>query len=782
MALAEIERAPLGVSPRSYRAVARRLEDLPAPVELNQLFQVDMVKGGAPTVSQALLAEVKAAVALLHRLSPRLRRPTLAQFCATFDARYAGREVPLCEVLDDETGIPLDPPRRRMAGGADPAPESEEATVGPYFGVLLRKLEQALSTRASEIVLEDADLDEMAPPGAAPEPLPDCLTVLCTVLAASPAALAAEEVALWIHAISGPSGANLLARFCHSDPTLAGRVRTHLEAEAAQAAGAIFAEVVHLPTGRIGNAIVRPLLRDWEIPYLGRSGAPAERQIAVDDLLVSVRHGRAVLRSRRHGREVHPRLTTAHDFWVEHNLPLYRFLCALQRQGVAELAFTWGALEAASFLPRVRYRRTILYAARWRLSREELDLIGSAQGDEQFACMQVIRERRRLPRWITVDDGDNQLPVDLDNVLSVEAFVRLAKQRGDLTVAEFLASGSACAAGPEGRFTHELVIPLVSCQGAEPARAPAPSPVSNPVPALPRSLPPGSEWLFAKVYAGPATVDLLLRQAIAPLIAQAVDSGDLESWFFIRYSDPDYHLRLRLQGRPARLRSSVLPPLETLAARAIEEGLAWRFQLDTYEREVERYGGEAGLLLSERLFRVDSDSVLAVLQMVDGDGQQELRWRLALAGLDLLLGDLDFSLEERYDLLDGWRQALAADLSPDGALARELGERFRRERRTLDPLLDRRWDLDQPLGRGCALIAAQSPRRRELGQALRQLARDGGLDIPLADLTASHLHMQINRMLCAPTLAEELMIYDFLARLYDGRIARKGDRRRANAP
>ena len=71
---------------------------------------------------------------------------------------------------------------------------------------------------------------------------------------------------------------------------------------------------LYLPEGRTGKLIARPVLRDHELAYLGRSGAPAEAVLDPSDLMVSVRGERIVLRSRRLGREVIPRLTSAHNF------------------------------------------------------------------------------------------------------------------------------------------------------------------------------------------------------------------------------------------------------------------------------------------------------------------------------------------------------------------------------------------------------------------------------------------------------------------------------------
>ena len=231
----------------------------------------------------------------------------------------------------------------------------------------------------------------------------------------------------------------------------------------------VFAEIVHLPDGRTGNILCRPVLREYEIPYLGRSGAPADRQIPITDLLVSVRDDRIVLRSRRMGREVVPRLTTAHDEdW--RNLGVYRFLCALQRQDVvSELTWDWGPLREAPFLPRVVSGRLVLSRARWNFTEAELLAVGQARGADQFAAVQTWRAERRLPRYVALADRDHQLVIDLDNVLSVAALAHhLRAQRQAVLVEMFPGPDELCVTGPEGRFMHELIVPFVQAVPAQP--------------------------------------------------------------------------------------------------------------------------------------------------------------------------------------------------------------------------------------------------------------------------------------------------------------------------
>src|SRR5207302_153062 len=121
----------------------------------------------------------------------------------------------------------------------------------------------------------------------------------------------------------------------------------------------IYAEVVHLPEGRTGNVLSRPVLRTFEIPFSGMSGAPFDRQILLDDLLVRVVGQQVVLRSRRLNRIVRPRMSTAHNH-VRSALAPYRFLVSLAYTDVMATArWSWGPLEAAPFLPRVTAGRIV---------------------------------------------------------------------------------------------------------------------------------------------------------------------------------------------------------------------------------------------------------------------------------------------------------------------------------------------------------------------------------------------------------------------------------------
>ena len=544
--------------------------------------------------------------------------------------------------------------------------------------------------------------------------------------------------------------------------------------------------------------LARPVLRAYEIPYLGRATVPTERQIPVSDLLVSVHDDQVILRSARLGRRVIPRLTSAHNF--ETSQGIYPFLCALQSQGtVGGTGWDWGPLRTAPRLPRVVCGRLVLSRAAWQVGQQEWEPLCRARGAARFRLVQAWRRDRRMPRWVVLSESDNELPVDLDNVLAVDTLLELVKRQKRTTLVELFPSPEQlCVRGPEGRFVHELVIPLVRRARTQPHEHTGARPVGGqpgtihregtPPPSftlnrgVARSFPPGSEWFFAKLYSGPATTDQVLREVAGPVAERLLSAGVADRWFFVRYSDPDCHLRLRLHGHPDRLAGTALSALQAAARPLLGDRRLWRIQLDTYEREVERYGGAEGIVLAERLFYADSQAVLELAGLLAEDTRGDLGWRLALAGMDLLLTDLDFDLEARRAIVQKMRDAFALEFHAGADFARQLAARFRSERKALESLLEPAAAGDGPLAAGLEVFRRRSQRLAPVAAELRACARQGRLSKPPAELAASFLHMHANRLLRSAHRAQELVLYDFLYRLYQSHAARRLGRTRRPDP
>ena len=157
-----------------------------------------------------------------------------------------------------------------------------------------------------------------------------------------------------------------------------------------------------------------------------------------------------------------------------------------------------------------------------------------------------LRRVRRLPRFVTLADGDNELPVDLESPLLVAAFAdEVASRDGARLVELFPAPEQLIVRGEDGRYTNETILTFMRASTDDRVGPPATN-----APTVRRYFPPGSDWLYAKVYCGASTADRVLREAIGPVVRGALERGDAAHWFFLRYADPAHHVRVRFAGPP----------------------------------------------------------------------------------------------------------------------------------------------------------------------------------------------------------------------------------------
>lgn len=92
-------------------------------------------------------------------------------------------------------------------------------------------------------------------------------------------------------------------------------------------------------------------------------------------------------------------------------------------------------------------------------------------------------------------------------------------------------------------------------------------------------------------------------------------------------------------------------------------------------------------------------------------------------------------------------------------------------RRELESLMERPGEM---VPTGVALLQARSDQVQPAMGRLLRLESDGRLGVGMEDLAASLLHMHANRMLRSDQRVQEMVLFDYLNRLYQGRLSRRG--------
>lgn len=737
-------------------------------------YQVDL---GLHNINASLDARLVSSITGAVEAMNQWGRPLdagLDDFRERFTKRYENRLIPLVTVLDEDVGIGFASSMGEPSALLEKVPLQMRRDSGRVPLGALSHLERLVLSRLAEG--EKAICISLPSKTAAADA---GLSATLGVMASLVRVPEIERVTAYVGGVFAPSAGILISRFAHLSPALRQMLENLVNAEADLEPHADLAEIVHLPAGRVGNVLRRPAGRATELEFLGSSSSTDCRKLNLADLLVTVRGGEIILYDRRTGRRVLPRLTSAHNFsWVK-NLATYRFLGALQQQGLRTSSFAWPAfLSDALHLPRVLLGDIIIARRCWRLSSSEIASLDKASAAAQWrACLQLF-ERRGIPQKCVFEDGDNSLVIDIRSPLAVTSLFQVIRWRQSVQLHEYFEPGLLDPTTGES-IPNEVVIPLVrrvpiarsASEGA--GRAQTPEAKAFPV----------DGWLFVKMYCGTAMIDRLLSEQIAPLRDDLRRLFGLETWFFVRYRDPEPHLRLRfkLPRDPETLKKGLMHLL-AWCKEVVELGLAWDCQLVPYEPETLRYGGREAMLASEFVFRDASDLVLDGLRRIRySQDRGNARWLFACKAVDVLLSAFRLSLSDKANLMRKAAGTWSGLFQESKNTKKAFADLYRKNRAVVEAILSGDLgtlpeDVAQLVQMSEKQTAALAESCLVLSKALTTCSEEETSEVQL-----SHLHMLMNRVFRDDVNSNEYVLYELLARAYYSLSVRSASRKAGSA-
>ncbi|WP_143305130.1 lantibiotic dehydratase [Chitinophaga vietnamensis] len=773
-----LEQQQHGVS--RYQAIREMLQVHFPDINGKDFIQSDLFF--TPQANQLNSATIQRLADQLEKLSI-LAQPApgadLDTFKQQFVQKYDQREVPLMQALDSESGVGYG-----IVSGDNSSytpliddlvipgmPGAASIPWDHYHRLVLQKFLAAQRQDDTEIVITPEELDSLAAKRERPS-MPPAFFLLGSLVATSSAAMDAGDFSFVLKSFAGPRALSLLGRFAASNAALAQQLQTYALQEQAQTPDRIIAEIVHLPEGRTGNVLLRPRLYDYEIPFLANASVDPEHQLPLSDLYVSVRDQRVILRSRRLGKEIIPRLTSAHNY--AQGLPAYKFLCDLQQQQEARsLSWDWSFLSEQPFLPAVRYGNIVLSRARWLLDQKEYQALLDQLTPE--AALLALWEKYNVPGYTLLSEGDNELPIEISNPYAQLLVLEKLKKGSVLLFANPFQADAKLVSGDEGAYANEVIIPFVNKAYVYKAAVPA----TPPAEALQRVFAPGSEWLYARIYCGPKWMDKLLTRELQPLLARLQQSGLVKQWFFVRFQDPDHHLRIRMMPSSQAATGVIIHRLQEHFHAYIENDVVKKLQYDTYIRETERYG-EHTMELSEQFFCYDSEAVIQLLGLIPGSETSD-RWLFALRGADDLLTAFGLQEEEKLALCRTLHTRFFKEFNGDDALLLQLNHKYRHHTRLIFAMLQHKPEMMFPSPQASAVFEQRILKLTDIRKQLETMMDKGIIHRSAhLDLLPHYLHMFMNRLFIANARLHELVIYHYLIRYYTSRVAMKHQNLKSN--
>lgn len=541
------------------------------------------------TVPDVVLNEAARAVTVLLRLSTEpFGRTAWMDYHARFLSRYGpGALVPVKElVADSGLGFPpgyLGAPRARPTW----------RTLTERDATFLALIQEGALAGADEVALTDADVTALTVGDHDTVVLPHRIEFGVALAAASTDAINRGEFSLRV--IANPRAHTSMAgRFAH---LLDDDDRALLAASHSGGGDAVTVQLSFPPRRPHNEDLTRvpPLVPD--VVHLGEH--PGSGAIGVEDLAVTADSAHMYLVQRSTGRRVIARIPHALDTTVQ-TPPLARFLAEVaDARSAVYKPFNFGAARTLPHLPRIRYGRTILAAARWLLTTTDVP----GTGQDWDTALQAWRQRWQAPARVLLCHEDLRLPLDLDQPIDRAVLHRRLEQAGRVELQEDDPTHGLDWIGRPA----ELLIPMTS--------------IDPPHRTLPATAAPGAAALMcAHLIGNPARFDDILTRHLPPFADELTDL--VTSWWVRRHRDmiqpdTDQYLAVFLRLTDPGQYGPVAARLAAFATRLNKLGLPAQLAITTRREQPGRYGEAAALAAAEQTFAADTRAAIAQISVAD---------------------------------------------------------------------------------------------------------------------------------------------------------------------
>ena len=711
------------------------------------------LNGGLDVADQVHLLE---AVDVLKKIVQPSGQPNMEKFISDFKARYDQEKIPLLTALDSNTGLGYADDLNGYIKGDDldtilfPA-RNQKIPNQPWTELhrLIMKLwfKDDGRDHYSPIILNANDLNKLKDQHSE-EVFPPTVSLM----------FRKSEDLLTIDSFGGATANSLIGRFTLFSDEVADLTRKISDAESQAHNDVIFADIEYLSDSHVDNINRRLQIYDYVIPVNTYSALPLERQINPNDLIVSVSGNRVILESKRLNRRVIPRLATAYNF-NKSPLTIFRFLCDLQFDGLkSNFQFDLERLfPEMNFYPSIQFGRIEISQAKWILKETDLVKIQNQTGSGIYNAIVDLRNAIKLPRHVMFGQYDQQLVFDLESEIECSFFLDCIKREKKIVLKEFKSPDNSVMVDGK-RFVNQFIAFLKHDKQVYFPTAVNGTPVSS---LVPRSFIPGTMWLYIKLFCTPLNADRLLVDTIGPIVEQNIIH--IKKWFFIRYSEGGNHLRVRINANVEYQVSIMAQIAESLEIKK-NLHMIKSYQLDTYTRELERYGSDV-IDHVEDVFCTGSELIVTYLDLKVNNEIMLTHIQIALLIILKMTQIAYIEMDKQTNFVNKVAEAFHNEFLSDKKLKLDIDQKYRKIRSEIEDVLTHDADLSKYDGKLGDTFTIFLNTWQDL---TTQVPNERRVEILLADL----IHMQINRLFSLEQRKYELLLYHCLSKYLQSKRAR----------
>jgi len=724
--------------------------------DIKSMFYVGYEIKTKSVIEKKYQQQIKDGLVCLDKLATDYTPKTLNTFKSKFKSKFEDQEISVLQALDRETGVGYD--------GSEASLVTSELLDGIQLNLRSNTLNfnwtqvhefflSRLSKNADNdcITITDKELDKIQIQSELT--VPPSFSVIFRVF----------ENKIWIEQAGGCTATALLGRFTLFNKNIGEEVRHIASDEEKLNEDVIFAEISCFNDEHGANINSNSGIREYEIPIGAHSTLNRNNVIDLSDIMVSVVDEKIILRSKKLNKIIIPRLSSAYNY-VRSELSIFRFLCDLQYQELkGNYTFDLKSLlPGLNFYPRVEYKSCIIFPCTWILSGEEIaEIAGDSELKNNF---EKLSKKIGLKRQFALTEGDNQLIFDRDDADSINTFIKSIKNKRSVILQEVFLDQKSIVKNVAGEsFAGQFIATVFSNETTY--HQSVFTTLNSKKNKVKRIYLPGDEWVYFKLYCHPAISNSLLTKNINAIIHQLKKQNKLKGWYFVRYADLEHHLRIRIQTRHENV-TEIVQYFERKMRAYVEDGSLNNLILDTYKRELERYGFDK-IEFVEKIFQASSELVVNYLKNISKDAQVGLsELHLALVSVDALLNIFFRENTGKIYVVKSLHEGMKHEFEDSKQVKFQLDTKYREYSLFINNLQTNRNAVIELAGKREFNVF-----EKELTELKVNFVWNLQNDLPklLGDL----VHMHLNRLFNEKQRKHEFIIYYLLYKYYQSLEARR---------
>jgi len=753
----------------AYKALRKQLINM--GIELKGINFIQVNQYGKAEKNQRRIefkipsnSEINDLLNFLAPLKDQKPNKTLENFKESFKRRYGETAQPILEVMDPEIGLGYANYNSRIAGPSSEIlkniefqerKRTEPKEESKLPDEIIEKLSNSIRKGLKKLHFGSSSIKD----SSSAVDLPSSFSLLIKMVE-----LSDGKQAFLIKDIGGQHASHYIGRFIAGSEKIKSLALEIAKHESIAASHQHIVECFHGSNNRAANINSRPLLYKNSLHYLDN---PGERETKLEwrDIKLHLEYNRFTLSCIKSKINFIPRISTALNYSIN-TLPVHHFIGDMQSQACkTDLNFNWGSLgKQLTHMPRISFENFIIRAEQWVFETSQLKNELNELGLDKW------RKKWNIPSECLFVEGDQELLIHFKAEIGRELFTDLIKNKESVLLQEYLKPVTGFIADEKNRdYEHEILLTILNHQKAQNQRYQPLKNLKEGSQKVKRSS--KSAWVFFKLYSNPLNTEKVL-QAMQPVIESLKRKALINDWFFIRFSDPDHHLRIRfklcLEEDYGKLLQVVQEQLNDIKLKH----LIWKCQLDKYQAEIKRYG-ENSIEQCERLFHIDSECILRFINSFKGRQIELYRWQFGILLINDWFDLFKLSPIQRKELLELWCENFKAEFNYNERTKASLAKQWRAKKSCINQLISKNELRELNMKVLNAIIAERGLKMTNDIDQLESLNRSRQLDVHPFSLLNSLCHMSCNRLFPHGARAHEFVIYDLLWNYHRTLIGRK---------